>query len=272
VLLVPGTTLTPKVNFSWNYEKVFSAAGRPWCAVTIPGHGMGDIQIAAEYVVYAVRTMHAAARRRVSVVGYSQGGMSPRWALKWWPDTRAFVDDLVSIDGSNHGTLDTVPLCLLRCAPSLWQQDYRSKFLAALNAGQETYPGISYTQVYSYEDEVVVPNVGPRASTSLHTGPGLIANIAVQSVCPLHLADHIVMGTVDPVAYALVLDALAHPGPAVAARIPASVCGRALMPGVSPTAAVLGETQVGATAGEQLLTYPTVPREPPLQSYVSASR
>jgi hypothetical protein len=111
VLLVPGTTLTPQVNFSWNYEKVFTAEGRPWCAVTIPGHGMGDIQVAAEYVVYAIRTMAARAGRRVSILGYSQGGMSPRWALKWWPDTRALVDDLVSIDGSNHGTLDTV-----RCA------------------------------------------------------------------------------------------------------------------------------------------------------------
>jgi hypothetical protein len=43
VLLAPGTTLTPDVNFSWNYEAVFSAAGRPWCAVTIPEHGMGDV-------------------------------------------------------------------------------------------------------------------------------------------------------------------------------------------------------------------------------------
>jgi len=27
------------------------------------------------------------------------------------------------------------------------QQDYRSRFLAVLNAGQETYDGISYTQL-----------------------------------------------------------------------------------------------------------------------------
>lgn len=36
VLLVPGTTQTPEVNFSWNYEKVFTEQGRGWCAVTLP--------------------------------------------------------------------------------------------------------------------------------------------------------------------------------------------------------------------------------------------
>ncbi len=268
VLLVPGTTLTPEVNFSWNYEKVFTAAGRPWCAVTIPGHGMGDVQVAAEYIGYALRTMSAEAGRPVSVIGYSQGGMSPRWALKWWPDTRFLVDDLVSIDGSNHGTLDTVAVCALTCAPSLWQQDYRSKFLAALNAGQETYAGISYTQVYSNLDEVVVPNFGPAASTELHTGPGAIANVAVQSICPLHVADHITMGTVDPVAHALVVDALTHAGPADPSRIAKSVCLRLLMPGVDPVSAAVGELQVGAQAGTQVARYPHVPREPALASYV----
>jgi triacylglycerol esterase/lipase EstA (alpha/beta hydrolase family) len=268
VLLVPGTTLNPDVNFDWNYEPAFSSAGRAWCAVTVPVHGMGDVQVAAEYVVYALRTMSARAGRRVSVVGYSQGGMSPRWALKWWPDTRGMVDDLISIDGSNHGTLDTVPLCLLRCAPSIWQQDYRSRFLASLNAGQETYAGISYTQLYSAFDEVVVPNLGPAASTALHTGPGAIANISVQAVCPLHLAEHVTMGTVDPVAYALVLDALTHSGPAAASRVPHAVCSKLLMPGVTPATAFAGELRVGAQAASSLANPPRTAAEPALAGYV----
>jgi hypothetical protein len=259
--------LTPNVNFSWNYEKVFSATVRPWCAVDIPDHGMGDVQVAAEYVVYALRTMAERADRRVSVVGYSQGGMSPRWALKWWPDTRDLVDDLVSIDGSNHGTLDTVATCALACAPSLWQQDHRSRFLAVLNAGRETYAGISYTQLYSDLDEIVVPNFGPAASTALHTGPGEISNVAVESVCPLHVAEHVTMGTVDPVAYALVDDALTHPGPADPHRIPRSVCRQVLMPGVDPVSATAGELRVVAQAGTQLGLYPHVAHEPPLARY-----
>jgi hypothetical protein len=268
VLLVPGTTLTARINFAWNYEPAFTRAGRAWCAVTVPDHGMADIQVAAEYVVHGIRTLHARAGRRVDVVGYSQGGMSPRWALKWWPDTRAMVDDLVSIDGSNHGTLDADGLCAFTCAPSIWQQQSHSHLLQALNAGGETYAGISYSQVYSRTDEVVVPNLGPSASTALHTGSGSISNTAVQSICPLDVSEHLVMGTVDPVAYALALDALDHRGPAVAGRISRTVCLHAFLPGVSAASAAYHLAVVGATAGDEVATYPHSATEPPLAAYV----
>jgi pimeloyl-ACP methyl ester carboxylesterase len=268
VLLVPGTTLTADVNFSWNYEKVFTAAHRPWCAVTLPNHAMSDVQTAGEYVVYAVRTMYAAAHRKVSLVGFSQGGMVPRWALKWWPDTRAMVDDLIGIDPSNHGTLDAEAVCVLGCAPSFWQQRTGSAFLHALNAGQETYAGISYTQIYTTTlDEVVVPNLGPAASSALHTGPGRISNVAVQSICPLHLADHLTMGTFDPVGYALVMDALTHTGPAAAARVNSSVCTQLTMPGVTLQSAIANLLRVGVVAATQVALYPHVAKEPALAAY-----
>lgn len=267
VLLVPGTTLTPDVNFSWNYEKVFTAAGRPWCAVTLPNHAMSDIQTAGEYVVNAIRTEHAKAGRKISVVGFSQGGMVPRWALKYWPDTRSDIDDMIGIDPSNHGTLDADAVCAPGCAPSIWQQRDTSNFLAALNRGAETYAGISYTQMYTATDEVVVPNVDPRASSALHTGGGDIANIEVQSICPVHLADHLSMGTFDPVAYALVTDALGHSGPARASRVPASVCTEREMPGVSDADVAANFPKVITTAGYELLTYPHTSAEPPLKPY-----
>jgi triacylglycerol esterase/lipase EstA (alpha/beta hydrolase family) len=228
---------------------------------------MGDIQLSAQYVVAAIRTMHAAAHRRISIIGYSQGGMVPRWALKFWPDTRAMVEDMIGIDASNHGTLDTVALCLAGCAPALWQQQFNSHFLAVLNAGQETYSGISYTQVYSADDEVVVPNLGPAASSALHTGSGAIANVSVQSICPLHVADHLLMGTVDPVGYAVVSDALSHAGPAEAARIPPKVCAELLIPGVNAATAPLNLVKLGIVIGQQLALYPYVSREPALASY-----
>jgi hypothetical protein len=269
VLLVPGTTLTAGVNYSWNYEPAFTRAGRSWCAVTVPDHGMSDVQVAGEYIVYALRTMYARAGRKVSVLGYSQGGMSPRWALKWWPDTRVMVDDVVSIDPSNHGTLDTFALCAAGCAPSFWQQTVGSNLLTALNAGQETYAGISYTEIYSIMDEVVVPNVGARASSALHTGPGRIRDVAVQSVCPAHVAEHLTMGTVDPVGYSLVLDALDHAGPANPARVPKSVCRQLFLPGVGPAAAAKHLTRLGFVVGQQAALYPHVPAEPPLADYAT---
>ena len=149
VLLVPGTTTDPTTDFSWNYEKGFTAQGRPWCAVTLPNHAMSDIQTAGEYVTSAIRTMHARSGHKVEIVGWSQGGMVPRWSLRFWPDTRADVDDVVALDPSNHGTLDADAVCALTCAPAFWQQQSDSHFIAALNSGAETFAGISYTQIWS---------------------------------------------------------------------------------------------------------------------------
>ncbi len=98
VLLIPGTTLKPR-EFSWNYEPAFRHRGIPYCTVTLPNHGMSDIQVSAEYVTYALRTMHERSGRKVDVVGHSQGGMISRWSVKFWPDTRDDVDDVIGLEG-----------------------------------------------------------------------------------------------------------------------------------------------------------------------------
>ena len=267
VLLVPGTTLTPDVNFDWNYAKAFSAQGRAWCWVELPKNAMGDIQVNAEHVVHGIRTLRAAAGRKISVVGFSQGGMVPRWALKFWPDTRPMVDDLVGLDPSNHGTLDAYPICLPGCAPAFWQQQTGSKFLQKLNEGQETYAGISYTQVYTATDEVVVPNFGPFASSRLTTGPGAKSNVLVQSICPVHVSEHLSMGTSDPVGYALVMDALKNVGPGQASRIDRRVCLQPFMPAVTADSFARNFPRVVAQAGEQILVADRVPAEPALAPY-----
>ena len=268
VLLVAGTTLTPADNYSWNYEPALDKLRWPYCAVTLPGHEMADVQVAGEYIVNALRTMHASTGRKVEYVGYSQGGMVGRWALRFWPDTRAMVDDYVGIDPSNHGTLDANVLCALGCAPSIWQQRRPSSLLAALNSDQETFPGIDYTVIYSHTDEVVVPNFGPLASSELSGGGGAIANLAVQQVCPLDVSEHLAMGTFDSVGYALALDAITHPGVAQPSRVSRSVCLRPFMPGVNPLALGPNLVHLGAVVAQQLATYPHVGREPPLAPYV----
>ena len=160
ILLVPGTDLDPGPNYSWNYERAFAALHWPYCAVTLPFHTTGDAQLAGEYIVYALRTMARASGRQVDVLGYSQGGMLPRWALRFWPDTRRLVHDVVaSLDPSNHGTLDANALCQAVCSPAEWQQATTAHFIAALNSYAETFKGIDYTVIYSRDDEVVVPNL-----------------------------------------------------------------------------------------------------------------
>jgi len=267
ILLVPGTTTDPKIGFAWNYERAFTARHWPWCTVTLPGEAMGDAQIAAEHVVYAIRHIHRIARRKVDIMGYSQGGMLPRWALKYWPDTRRDVNDYVGIDPSNHGTLDADAICATSCAPAIWQQRDNSAFLAALNTGPETWHGISYSVIYSHTDEVVVPNTSPSGSSSLRGGKGKIRNIAVQHICPTDASEHLAMGTYDPVAYALVVDAFTHKGPASPARVPKKVCHESFQPGVDPAKFAANYAKFALHIAKVLGTYPHTDAEPPLASY-----
>jgi len=275
VLLVPGTDLIPSVNYSWNYERAFTANHIPWCAVTLPYSATGDIQTAGEYVVNAIRTMHATAGRRIDILGYSQGGMVPRWALRFWPDTRGMVLAYVGLDPSNHGTLDAEASCKGGCSPADWQQATNSHFIAALNNPVETFAGIAYTVVFSYTDEIVVPNESVASSSSLSTGAGSIANIAVQTICPNDLSEHLAMGSYDPVGYAVAIDAFAHGGLANPSRIPVSVCAEATQPGIDQTmfaqnyaafVMYIGQAQSGPPTGAA-----NVMAEPTLAPYTSAS-
>jgi triacylglycerol esterase/lipase EstA (alpha/beta hydrolase family) len=268
ILLVPGTTMEPDVNFDWNYARAFDRLGWRWCAVTLPFDATGDVQVAGEYLVHAIRTMSARSGRDVDVVGWSQGGMVPRWALRFWPDTRALVDDLIGLSPSNHGTVDADVACQQSCNPSFHQQASQSRFLQALNSGAETFAGVDYTVAYTYADEVVVPNTPPAPSSVLRTGQGRIANIALQEVCPTNAADHFAIGSYDPVGYAIVVDALRHDGPAVRSRIPVTVCGQLHQPGVNPATFLADYGAFLRFAGDDEGNAPDVPEEPPLKAYV----
>jgi hypothetical protein len=234
--------------------------------------GMADIQDSGEYVVNAIRTMYARAGRQISIIGHSQGGMIPRWALRFWPDTRSMVDDVIGFAPSNHGTDDAVYTCNSDCAPAHWQQATGSEFIKAANSYQETFAGISYTVAYTRTDWVVTPNQDAETgSSSLRTGDGEISNVAIQDICPLDLNEHLAIGTSDPVAYALAIDALEHPGPADPSRIDPSVCTQGLMPGINPATYPTDAASAAIDLAETTATYPHVPAEPPLKCYVTAS-
>lgn len=272
ILLVPGTTLTPEVNFGWNYVRAFDQLGLRWCAVTLPHDATGDIQVAGEYVVSALRTMSRKSGRDVDVVGYSQGGMVPRWALRFWPDTRELVDDVVGLSPSNHGTVVADVACQQECTPANHQQASQSAFMAAINSGAETFAGIDYTVAYTATDEIVVPNTPPNASSALRTGDGRIANIALQEVCPTNTADHFAIGSYAPVGYAIVADALAHDGPAEREHISRTVCAQLVHPGVDPATFPADFTEMVRYAGDSEGNSAKTPEEPPLHDYVFAGR
>jgi len=256
VLLNPATGVTPDENYSWNWEPALTMLGIPWCAYKAPAHSLEDIAVSGEYLVYAIRRLHRLAGRRIAVMGHSQGGMSMRWPLRFWPSTRGMVRDVIGFAGSNHGS-DAAP-CPTRCVPATLQQEAGSKFLEALNSRAETFAGIEYTNIYSHTDEVVTPNADESGSSSLHTGRGEITNVATQDVCPLDVYEHLTIGTVDPVAYALAKDALTHDGPAKPGRLPGSVCSEVSMPGVDPATANTYLQILSAQPGLAAVTTPEV--------------
>jgi triacylglycerol esterase/lipase EstA (alpha/beta hydrolase family) len=81
-----------------------------------------------------------------------------------------------------------------------------SDFYATLRAGGVAAPGVTYTNIVTRYDELVVPYTSGIE-------PGM-RNITVQDQCPLDFADHLAIAA-DPVAAADVLNALdpAHPRP-----------------------------------------------------------
>jgi len=281
VLFVTPTLVNPDEAF-FGYERAFDAARIPYCTITIPHFTTGDIQVSAEYVVNAIRIVHARSNQKIALVGWSQGGgPEPRWALRFWPDVRPLVDRLVDLEAPNHGTLlvhmvcvgtfCANPLCYGQCVPALWQQADNSKFTAALNSGQETFPGISYTNIYSRTSQFVQPNLNNDGTTSLHGGGGSITNVATQDICPLNVADHLAY-YYDPVAYALVIDALTHPGPADPARIDRSVCAQLSMPYVRAADIPTYTVHIyNAIFLDRLKSEPQTTSEPPLKCYVTSS-
>jgi len=278
VLLIPATGVTPKQNYSWNYERAFTAQQRPWCTITMPHHTLGDIQRVGEFIVRGIRTLHRRTGRTIAVMGHSQGGMSMRWALRFWPGTRPLVRDVIGMAGSNHGTTAGAG-CTdgeATCTAAAWQQQAGAAFIRALNSRAETFPRISYTEVYTHTDEVVQPAKGPHPSSALRGGRN-VTNVATQSICPTDVYEHLTVGTIDPVTYALVMDAITHRGPARPARISRSVCLRLFQPGVSPLNVDMYLQVLAAAPGLSsvalpfnLVGAPQLAHEPRLRCYVFA--
>jgi triacylglycerol esterase/lipase EstA (alpha/beta hydrolase family) len=182
--------------------------------------GTGDIAASAgQLASFVTRVLAATGAAKVDLVGHSQGGMMPRYYLKFLGGAR-YVNRFVALAPSNHGTtlggltalvtaLGTAGLvngALNPLCQACVGQEAGSAFLTSLNAGGETVAGVTYTVIESRYDEVVTPY-----TSAFLTGPG-VTNITLQNQCPLDLSDHLEIAA-DPVALADVLNALdpAHP-------------------------------------------------------------
>ena len=177
-----------------------------------PAQGTGDIAASAGQLASFVSTVLAGSgAAKVDLVGHSQGGMMPRYYLRFLGGA-AKVDTLVGLSPSNHGTTASGLLSLVRalplgdpalglaCAACVEQED-GSPFLTALNAGGDTVAGVHYTVIETRYDEVVTPY-----TSAFLTGPS-VTNIVLQDQCPLDFSEHLTT-PYDPVALHDVLNAL----------------------------------------------------------------
>ena len=275
IVVVPPTVFDPGEAYGWNYERAFGALHWPYCAITMPDHTDGDIQVAAEYIVNAVRLLHSASGRQVELFGWSQGAStSPRWALRWWPDIRPMVTSLVGLAPDNERGSDTVEgYCTAECVPAAWQQVQRingspPNFMVALDSGQQTFSGIAYTDIYSLTDEVAGLNVITPPVSPLPPAPNVL-DVSTQSICPAQAVEHLDIPA-SSAAYAVAVRALADPGRLPQVRsIPASVCDNPLMPFVTPSTLAANEAHFATLLSR--LAQNLVSAEPPLRCYVTAS-
>jgi triacylglycerol lipase len=267
VLLVHGTSVTPEENWSWNWALALPELGFLPCTVRLPDYAFVDIQDSSEYVVHAIRAMSDATGTKISVVGISQGGMQPRWAIRWWPDIRERIDDLVMLAATNHGAAFADASCAASpCLPALWQLRWGgSDFLSALNDGDQTPGDVSYTSIYSLTDPVIQPVV-PAPPSALDGA----VNVAIQDICPGRPVEH-AQEAYDAVAWALGIDALTHAGPVDVTRIDPGVCNEVVMPFVDPATAAAGGANIYLVAGTRQGAYAgKTDHEPPLKDYATA--
>ncbi|MER5834775.1 alpha/beta fold hydrolase [Streptomyces sp. NPDC002130] len=169
-------------------------------------HGLGPVEKSAgELKDFVNKVLAATGADKTDVVGHSQGGMMPRYYLKFLGGA-ARVHALVGIAPSNHGTdlngfthlLPYFPGAadlLSKNTPALADQVTGSAFLAKLNAGGDTVPGVRYTVIATRYDEVVTPWRSQYLS-----GPD-VRNVLLQDLCPVDLSEHVAAGLFDRVVF-----------------------------------------------------------------------
>jgi triacylglycerol esterase/lipase EstA (alpha/beta hydrolase family) len=223
VVLVAGTIANE--NVSWQAlspalaDEGYCVYGFNYGATPITAgrfYGLGDIPTSAQTLAAFVNGVLASTgASKVDIVGHSQGGMMPRYYMKFLGGA-AKVNMLVGLAPSNHGTtLDGLTALTSLFGASFntqgdcdacTEQEVGSAFLATLNDGGDTQPGPKYVVIESQYDEVVTPY-----TSAFLTGPN-VQNILLQNQCPTDFSEHLGI-LYDPIAQQDVLNALGADDP-----------------------------------------------------------
>lgn len=243
VILFPGTASTGYFTFKGNFIPLLtgsSYADPVW--VNVPGYLLGDAQVNAEYAAYAINYIAGITGTNVSVIAWSQGNIDTQWALKYWPSTRAVTSDHIAISPDYAGTVNADFVCPdgAPCTPSVYQQQYLSdsNFITKLRSDDGDSAYVPTTTLYSgLFDEIVEPQQGTGASAYLLDARNVgVTNNEVQLICPGQPSGSFYTHEsmlVNPLSFALAVDALTHEGPGEVSRVDtSSVCASYLAQGL----------------------------------------
>lgn len=171
--------------------------------------GTADIRDSAASLNSFVDNVRATTgAQKVDLIGHSQGGLTSRYYVKSLGGA-AEVDSLISLSSLHYGTaianLGSF-LLLGDCAglAGCQQMSVGSSFLDELNAGDDTIGNVSYTNIVTVWDELVIP----YWSGFLHND-GNNTNVTVQSQCPFEFVGHAGMAS-NATVYSGIVDALRH--------------------------------------------------------------
>ncbi|RVW06885.1 alpha/beta fold hydrolase [Prescottella agglutinans] len=236
VVLVHGTGANRQTNWTTyvpllknNGYCVFAPTYGVRAGASWPGSAFGALapldQGARELAGFVDEVLAATGADKVDIVGHSQGTLMPNYYVKFlggaakvdkyvslaplWLGAGAFWAGEITALTREYGlgplqqqTFGQLCAACLDMAPG-------TEFVDKMNEGGGPYaPGVSYTNIATRYDELVVPY-----TNGLVPGPNTV-NIVVQDQCPQDYSEHAAMGA-SPVAAGHVLNALdpQHPRP-----------------------------------------------------------
>ena len=226
VVLVHGTAGNRSTNWQTygpllrnNGYCVFALTYGSTLPLPYPGAlgGFGDMRASAvELKVFVDRVLAATGAREVDLVGHSQGTLMPNYYVKYLGGA-AKVDKYVSLAPVWKGTQLATPITLIRSVFGIPAEQTPvctacaqfapgTGFMAQIQAGGTAAPGVTYTNIMTRYDELVVPYTSGAQ-------PGM-KNVVLQDTCGLDYSEHFEIAS-DKNASIHVLNALdpAHPRP-----------------------------------------------------------
>ncbi len=113
---------------------------------------------------------------KVDIIAHSMGSLNSRWYIKFLGG-ESKVDDWVSLGGPNHGT-EFANFCF---STACTEMRVGSKFLAELNAGDETPGAVNYGTWWSPCDEIINPDSSVALSGATNTKTACISHGALRT-------------------------------------------------------------------------------------------